>query len=385
MLNAQHVLFFFSEIFRRVIGADLAHVGWVGVAGVVVRIGAIQAAEGQCAKSGAALGRQEFAAGQRANKGGVGIDEAVVAATGQAAQHTGRIGLAQLLLVAVAIILFAEIIGHRVDSGVFRRFPADATADGIKIAAIDAGVVEHVGGVAIALQISAGDTDRQIVGDGQVEHALQTQRVVIAVFDFACGMDGVHPRLGVDEVYDAAGGVAAEQRALRAAQHFNALKIEEFGFEQAGGEQRHAFGVDGGGGIAGHAHAQIADAANGEAGTGEVALGEGDVGQGQLDIERVVDLLALQSAGIEGGHRDRHVLQALRRALRGHDDFGDAGVFIGLRGLRECRQGGQTDERCAGHQTGTNTKCNLHMTSSPKIQKGRILILALMAGSCSVT
>src|SRR3546814_10613128 len=66
--------------------------------------------------------------------------------------------------------------------------------------------------------------------------------------------------LGGDDVDHARGRVAAEQRALRAAQHFDAFKVEEFGFEQAGRKQRVAVQVDRGRAVAGGADAQVADA-----------------------------------------------------------------------------------------------------------------------------
>ena len=380
MLHAQHILFFFGEIIRREIGANFTPVSRVDVRRIIIRIGAVQAAQCQSAEPSAALRRQEFAAGKRADEGGVGVEEAVVQPAGQAAQHAGGIGLAQLLLQTGAIVIFPEIIGHGVDRGVFGRLPADAAADGIKVAAVNTGVVEHVGAEAVALQIGASHAHGQRVGDRQVEHALEAQRVVIAILGFASGMDAVQLRLGVDEVDHAAGGVAAEQRALRAAQHFDALQIEEFGFEQAGGEQRHAFGVDGRGAIAGHAHAKIADPADGEAGTGEVALGEGDVGQRQLDVERVVDLLTLQRAGVERGHRDRHVLQALCGALRGHHDFGNAGIFISLCGLCKGWQGNKADKRRAGNKTGTESRRDLHQFSSPKSQVAEPFLRLLRPG-----
>src|SRR3546814_14820540 len=54
--------------------------------------------------------------------------------------------------------------------------------------------------------------------------------------------------------------------------------------------------------------------------SGEVGLGVADVGQRLLERRRVDDLLALEVLGGEGRDRDRHVLKALRRPLRGDDD-----------------------------------------------------------------
>src|SRR3546814_11856439 len=107
--------------------------------------------------------------------------------------------------------------------------------------------------------------------------------------------------LGGGEVYDGRGRVAAEQRALRAEQHLYALEIEEFAFEQPGGDERHVVDVDRGRLVARGAGAQIADAADREARSGEVGLGVADVGQRLLERRRVDDLLALEEIGRASG------------------------------------------------------------------------------------
>src|SRR3546814_12042652 len=86
---------------------------------------------------------------------------------------------------------------------------------------------------------SARHAHAQRVADRQVDHPLDLLRIVIAVLEFAGGVETREIGLGGDEVDDARGRVAAEQRALRAAQHLYALEIEEFAFEQPGGDERH--------------------------------------------------------------------------------------------------------------------------------------------------
>ena len=83
-------------------------------------------------------------------------------------------------------------------------------------------------------------------------------------------MDATQIGLGGDEIDHAGGGVAAEQRALRPAQDFDPLEIEEVGFEDARTEQRQIVDVDRGRGIAGTADAKVTDAADGERRTREV-------------------------------------------------------------------------------------------------------------------
>src|SRR3546814_15956330 len=67
-----------------------------------------------------------------------------------------------------------------------------------------------------------------------------------------------------------------------------------------------------------------------------------DLGQRLLERRRVDDLLALEVLGGEGRDRDRHVLKALRRPLRGDDDILDT-----ARILLSARVGGRV-LRCGG-------------------------------------
>ena len=310
MFDAGLILLFFGKIGRVIGSAHLAHI--VRFLKIGIGIGTVKAAQAggrkRATKGRAAVDAQQFTRCQHADKGRVAVQLAEIEPPGKAAQHAGRITLAKLFLNARTVVVFLEIIAHQVDAGIVGRFPAHRTADAEHVTAIDLGVVEQIVREAVALQVEAGDAHAETVGDRQVDHALHADRIVIAVIGFGRDTQLVEVRLGGDEVDDARGGVATEQRALWAAQHFDALHIEKFGFEQAGGDQRAAVDVNGGGAVAGHADAQIADAADGEAGAGEIALGKGDVGQGKLKIRAVLDLLPLQRFGTESRNGDRHIL-----------------------------------------------------------------------------
>ena len=247
--------------------------------------------------------------------------------------------MTQLLLDAAAVVLFAEVIAHQVDARVGRRLPRQRAADRIQIAIVDAAVVVGVEGIAVALQIRAGDADAERIGDRQVEHRLRALRIVIAIFEFARGMDAAEIGLGGDEVDDARRCVAAEQRALRPAQHFDAFEVEEFAFEQAGRGERHVVDVDRRRLIARYADAQVADAADREAGGRIARFREGDAGQRLLQRDRVDDLLLFDVVGGKGADRDRHVLQPLRLTLRGDDDVLDARIGGGGIGIDALRRG----------------------------------------------
>ena len=98
--------------------------------------------------------------------------------------------------------------------------------------------------------------------------------------------------------------------------------------------------------IARGADAKVADATDREARRGEVALGKGNVRQRQLKIARIFNLLRFERFRVERGHRDRHILQALRLALRGHDDRcagtrRPGGIVIHLSLRRHCDTSGK--------------------------------------------
>ena len=311
-------------LFHRVISGIviLVHGAVVGgVDRVGEYVGAIVAAQPEGGGRGAAGSEgQELARALDRGQGRIGVGHVITDPVGQTAQDTGRVAVAQLLLDARAVVLLVEVIADQVEPGVGIGLPRQGAADRIQVAPVDPGIVVGVVGIAVAVEIGAGDADPQRVGQGQVEHPLHLLGIVIAVFELAGGVDRRQVGLGGDEVDHARGRVAAEQRALRPAQDFDPLKVEEFALKQAGDDQRHVVDVDRGRRVAGGADAQIADAADGEARRREIGLGEGDVGQRLLQRQRVDDLLLFQIGGGKGADRDRHVLQPLRLALGGDDD-----------------------------------------------------------------
>ena len=236
-----------------------------------------------------------------------------------------------------------EILDHEIDRRATGRFDPQRTAHAEHIAIVDLGVVEQVLGIAVTVEIEPGHADSGNVADRHVDHALRLHAVVIAVFAFDAGFG--HAKLGPlgAEVDHARGGIAAKQGALRTAQDFDLAHVVEFTFEQARAEQRRVVHVNGRGAVAGRAHAEIADPADGEARAGEVAFGEGNVGQGQLKIGGVLDLLLFERFGVEGTDGNRHVLQFLIGALCGHHDIGGFRLIGGRRSLcvnRKCNRSG---------------------------------------------
>ena len=257
-----------------------------------------------------------------------------------------------MLLDAQTVVVLAEIKAHQVERGARSRLETERSAHRIHIAPVDLGIVEQIGRESVAVEVEARDPRGQGIADGHVDHALGLDAVVIAVFEFAPPGELAHFGLRGDDVDHARSRVAPEQRALRPTQHLDPLEVEIFGLEQARAEQRRSVGVDRGGAVAGDAHAQIADPANGEAGRGEIGFGEGDVGQRQLEVRRVLDLLGLQGLRVESADRDRDFLKALALALGGNDDgrridlrIFEIAVACRLRMSRNCeRTGAQTGQ-----------------------------------------
>ncbi len=70
-----------------------------------------------------------------------------------------------------------------------------------------------------------GRAHREIVGNRDVDHPARAEAVVAAADRLDAGVETVELRLGGDQADRADGRVAAEQRALRAAQHFDALHV----------------------------------------------------------------------------------------------------------------------------------------------------------------
>src|SRR3546814_1079560 len=101
--------------------------------------------------------------------------EAVV----QAAQNARRVALAELFLDAGSLIPLVKIGCEQVDRRVRRRFPTQRAAHRIKVTVVDAGIEEGVLGIAVAVQIDAGDAKRS------EEHTSELQslmRISYAVF-----------------------------------------------------------------------------------------------------------------------------------------------------------------------------------------------------------
>ena len=233
------------------------------------------------------------------------------------------------------------MVPDQIGGEVLVRLEAERGARRPQIAVVGVVAGRQVRAEAVALEIDAGDAQREHVVDRRVDHALQLDRAEIAVFGAELAAEVVEVGLGGDQVDHAARRVTSVERALRAAQDLDALHVVEVGLEQIVRGQRRAVDVDAGGRVARRRVQLRADAADREVRAGEVALGEVDVRNRQNEVRAAVDLLLLELVLSEGRNGDRHFLDVFRPALGRDGDFlfaGGDGRFFG-RGRGFLREG----------------------------------------------
>src|SRR3546814_16068475 len=82
------------------------------------------------------------------------------------------------------------------------------------------------------MEVDARDAQPHGVAKRDVDHRLALERIIVAIFGLGGGFERPELGLGGDHIDHARGRVAAEQRALRSAQHFAAFEVEEFGLDR---------------------------------------------------------------------------------------------------------------------------------------------------------
>jgi hypothetical protein len=132
-------------------------------------------------------------------------------------------------------------------------------------------------------------------------------------------------------------GVAAEERALRAAQHLDAFHVEHGADDRAHARNVGAVEEDGDAWLDRRV-ARRADAANGEAHVGRLrTLCDAEV---RSDLRQAFDvdhIVPLERVARKSGNGDRNVLNVLGALLRGNDDLrvvAGGGRSVGFRCLR---------------------------------------------------
>jgi len=197
---------------------------------------------------------------------------------------------ARLFLIARAVVVFAHVARDNVDRRVVGRQPARRAAQRVDVAVVDVAAVEQVLGEAVALDGRAGEADRERVGQRQVQRALRLHGIEVAVFSVGVTLNAVGRGLLGDDVDDAAGRVAAEQGALRTAQDFKPLDVEELGLEQARRVDVEFVEVDRGRGFRRGADRQRADAADRDRRARELRARKREVRNVELDVLEALQL-----------------------------------------------------------------------------------------------
>ena len=201
--------------------------------------------------------------------------------------------------------------------------------------AIGAGAVVGVVHPVIAVLVQGRDAERGHIVDRRAEAAVDRHGAVAAV----AGADPAAAVLaGLDavELDDAGGGVAAEQRALRAAQHFHLVDVVD-----RVGLQHHVLEHDV---VLDDRHrlrraeveVDVAQAADVEAREDAAGGGLGvearhAAGQRQQGVVAAGGVVAHRLA-LDHADRHRHVLQVLLAALGSHGDGVERGDGVGARG-----------------------------------------------------
>ena len=194
------------------VGGHRAQIGRVGRAGVDVGARRDEA------------GRYKHCIGQGVEHRGRVVGRIEAQLIGAAAQH--RDGLAQALGFTRARAVFLVQTQHQVGfSPVANEQPCGA-AQAVLVAPVNRIACGFIARETVALEHITGEALAQLLGDGDVDHAADAALVVVAQFERQVAGECASGALG-DHRQGAAGGVAAEQRALRAAQHLDALEIIE--------------------------------------------------------------------------------------------------------------------------------------------------------------
>jgi hypothetical protein len=198
-----------------------------------------------------------------------------------------------------------------------------------------AGEVEHVL-VAVDALGDAGDAHEELVRHREVIRAAKVEAVRRAEGHLD-GARVIAARFTRDQADGAAEAVLAEQRALRAAQHLDALEVEQVDGATGQGAVVDVVDVHTDAGVGGvdvfrGLHAAHADLRRGSA---EAALRtDARVRYHQAQILDIVQALAFEEIPRHRGDGERRVLQVLAAELRRDDDLLEALLTAACRGLR---------------------------------------------------
>jgi hypothetical protein len=198
-----------------------------------------------------------------------------------------------------------------------------------------------------------------------VDHRDRTADFDFALVEAAAGGGHVEGRFVGDiasHILDRAGdGVFAVQRALRTAEHFDALDIVNIQQRALRTRDVHVVDVNADAGLEAPQRVVLSHAANvGIDGAAGGAAGvDLDVRRERGHVFQCAHILGLQLIGGQRGNRHRHILQAFCTAARRDYDAFDAGyrcllagLGLGQRGEVGGENGGHRQAQCAARSIG---------------------------------
>ena len=282
-----------------------------------------------------------------------------VADRGLAARRRRTDERAQIVIARTGV-MFRRDIGadHQAEAVIGLPFDAEqagqlvAAEGGLMVAGAGGRVAEIVGDIAFLVVGIQRDARRQRVGQRNIDGALQAGAAIIAQSAADIATEIGARILGIIK-NGAAGGIAADQGALRPLQHFDIVHVEQRTGQAHSARVINAILVDGGCGIEAQARiaaarrrVEIALAANGDV---EGILAEG----GGCDIDRrcgifqIFERLDAQPVEIVlgiGGDRNRDRLRIFLYLARGDDHRLKPDARRGIVALCHCRHGAHQGE-----------------------------------------
>ena len=195
------------------------------------------------------------------------------------------------------------------------------------VAIVDVLAVDAVGQVTVTVVPARTGAEGDGIGDRTSDVSLDDLRIVIAVAGFERAAEFEFRLLG-DDRNNAGAGILAEQRRLRAAQHFDALDVGKIGNLGDGAAAINAVDKHGDRRLEADVVAVGAETADRIAGSeGALQLADAERGNHGGQVGDVANLRTLDrfSSGHADGHR--HFLQCLFALGRGNDDHVRIGAF----------------------------------------------------------
>ena len=211
------------------------------------------------------------------------------------------------------------VVEHELASNVYDTIAAS-------FAAADEIVDEIVG-----LAVNTCDIGRNGVGQPPGKVAANVIIPVARFHGSGTGRDEaaeVEARIGRDDIDQAAGRVASENRSLRASKHFDAVDFHEVGPGRERISLIYAVNIGRDIGLVAHRNAARSDAANDREEDARRTPAE-KAGNDLREIANVGRARPSQGFGRHGGHGHRHILQLLFSPRRCNDDFPEPSALLG--------------------------------------------------------